>query len=509
MGDIKDLIKTLHPLERKIVPLLRQTSVFSELVNKSDLKEVEVMRALQWLQSKEVLKIKEDVKEVLVLGENGKKALTKGLPEKVFLNTIKNKAKLLDKIKQETGLSIQEINACIGVLKSRAAIHVGKGMVITITENGRKLLERGSLEESLLKRISLEELDISKLKDEEKFAFENLKKRKDMAKAVIKKEWFIILSDIGKKIVTTSLGSDKTIEKLTPAMLKTGSWKNKEFRAYDIKAKVPKVFGGKRQPYAEFVEEVRQKVVEMGFKEIWGPIIELEFYNFDALFQPQNHPARTWSATYRIKEPKYGRLPAKKIIQAVKAVHENGGNTGSTGWQYKWSEKIASQLMPRAHDTAISPRFMAQDIEIPGKYFSLVRCFRPDVIDATHAVEFNQLGGFVIGKDLNFKHLLGLLKDFVIEMTGAKEVKFFPDYFPFTEPSVQISAKHPEFGWMELAGAGVFRPELSEPLGIKEPVIAWGFGIDRLAMLRLGVSDIRDLFSQNLEFLRKSKKVQV
>nr|MCK4929718.1 hypothetical protein [Nanoarchaeota archaeon] len=257
MGDIKDLIKTLHPLERKIVPLLRQTSVFSELVNKSDLKEVEVMRALQWLQSKEVLKIKEDVKEVLVLGENGKKALTKGLPEKVFLNTIKNKAKLLDKIKQETGLSIQEINACIGVLKSRAAIHVGKGMVITITENGRKLLERGSLEESLLKRISLEELDISKLKDEEKFAFENLKKRKDMAKAVIKKEWFIILSDIGKKIVTTSLGSDKTIEKLTPAMLKTGSWKNKEFRAYDIKAKVPKVFGGKRQPYAEFVEEVR------------------------------------------------------------------------------------------------------------------------------------------------------------------------------------------------------------------------------------------------------------
>ena len=148
MNNIKDLIKTLHPLERKVVPLLRNTSVFSELVEKSGLKDVEVMRALQWLQSKEVLKIKEDVKEVLALGKNGKTALENGLPEKVFLETIKNKAKLLDKIKKETKLSSQEINACIGLLKSRAAIHVGKGMVVSINETGKKILERGSLEEA-------------------------------------------------------------------------------------------------------------------------------------------------------------------------------------------------------------------------------------------------------------------------------------------------------------------------------------------------------------------------
>lgn len=506
MNDIKELIKTLHPLERRIIPLLRHTSVFSELVKKSGLKDVEVMRALQWLQSKEVLKIKEDVKEVLRLGKNGMKALERGLPEKAFLTSIKNKAKLLSKIKEETSLTEQEVNACIGLLKSKAAIHIGKGMVISINDNGRKLLERGSLEEKLLKRISEGEIETAKLRDEERFAFENLRKRKDMLKQVLKKEWFIILSDLGKKLVTSNLGSVRSIEKLTPAMLKTGSWRNKEFRGYDINAKVPKVYGGKRHPYAEFVENVRQRIVEMGFKEMWGPIIELEFYNFDALFQPQNHPARTWSATYRIKKPRYGRLPVRKVVEAVRAAHENGANTGSKGWQYKWSEKIASQLMPRAHDTAISPRYLIQKIEVPGKYFSLVRCFRPDVIDATHAVEFNQLGGFVIGDNLNFKHLLGLLKDFVVEMTGAKEIKFFPDYFPFTEPSVQVSAKHPEFGWMELAGAGIFRPELTEPLGIKDPVIAWGFGIDRLAMLKLGVRDIRDLFSQDLAFLRRSRK---
>jgi phenylalanyl-tRNA synthetase alpha chain len=94
-------------------------------------------------------------------------------------------------------------------------------------------------------------------------------------------------------------------------------------------------------------------------------------------------------------------------------------------------------------------------------------------------------------------------------MTGIEEVRFMPDYFPFTEPSVQIAVKHPQFGWMELAGAGVFRPELTKPLGINEPVIAWGFGIDRLAMLKLGVNDIRDLFSQDIEYLRNTKRVQL
>ena len=172
-----------------------------------------------------------------------------------------------------------------------------------------------------------------------------------------------------------------------------------------------------------------------------------------------------------------------------------------------WSEKVASQLTPRAHDTAISPRFLAKGVEIPGKYFSLVRCFRPDVIDATHGVEFNQLGGFVIGENLSFRNLLGLLKQFVFETTGIKEVKFIPDYFPFTEPSVQVSVKHPKLGWVELAGAGVFRPELTWPLGVRVPVIAWGFGLDRLAMMKLDIKDIRDIFSGNIDFLRKSGKV--
>jgi len=308
-----------------------------------------------------------------------------------------------------------------------------------------------------------------------------------------------------KKTEEALLKGGNVISALTHDIIRTGLWKSKKFKPVNVGI-VKKIGGdlpkGKRQPYAEFLMNVRRKLAEMGFKEMTGPTIELEFWNFDALYQPQNHPARDWTSSYSLKYPKFGTLPSNSIVAKVKAAHENGWKTGSTGWQYKWSEKKASQLMPRAHDTAISPRYLAKGVEIPGKYFSLVRCYRPDVIDATHGVEFYQLGGFVIAKDLNFKHLLWLLRQFTTEIAGIKEIEFAAGYFPFVEPGVEVSGKHPELGWIELAGAGIFRPEMTEPLGIKDPVIAWGFGVDRLAMHALKIKDIRELFSRNLERLR-------
>ncbi len=300
----------------------------------------------------------------------------------------------------------------------------------------------------------------------------------------------------------------KEITHLTPELIKTGMWKNVRLKPYNVKVAGEKIHPGKRHPYNRFLSDVRQKLLEMGFREMTGPIIELEFWNFDALFQAQNHPSRDWAQTYTLKQPKQGDLPGKRIVSQVKAAHENGWKTGSTGWGYEWDPEKAAQLMPRAHDTAISPRYLSGHsgkVEVPGKYFSLVRCFRPDVIDATHGVEFNQLGGIIVAEDLSIKDLFGLLKESVQKITGLSEVKFRPDYFPFTEPSCEVSVKHPEMGWIELAGAGIFRPELTEPLGIKEPVIAWGFGIDRLAMAKLNIKDIRCLFSQDIDWLRQQK----
>ena len=199
-------------------------------------------------------------------------------------------------------------------------------------------------------------------------------------------------------------------------------------------------------------------------------------------------------------------MPDPKLVERVKEAHETGGKTGSTGWGYKWDPEKASRLMPIAHDTAISPKTLSsKELQIPGKYFQIVRCYRPDVLDATHLIEFNQVGGFILGENINFRHLLGVLKMFAIEFAGTNQVKFLCDYYPFTEPSVQLSAKHPQLGWIEFAGAGIFREEMMKPLGIDVPCIAWGVGVDRLAMFRLGIQDIRYLFSTDLRWLREQK----
>ncbi|HLD78894.1 MAG TPA: phenylalanine--tRNA ligase subunit alpha, partial [archaeon] len=264
---------------------------------------------------------------------------------------------------------------------------------------------------------------------------------------------------------------------------------------------------GKRHPYQVFLARVREKLLGLGFRELTGPTIETQFWNFDALFQPQAHPARDWTDVYSVREPVAGDLPDPKLVARVRQAHERGV-AGSSGLQRPWSPEKAALLMPRAHDTAITPRGLAGlcgKIEIPGKYFQIVRCYRPDVIDATHGVEFNQLGGFVLGEGITLRHLLGLLKTLVYEIAGlhGAKVRFLTDYYPFTEPSVQISVKHQTKGWMELAGAGLFREEMVKPLGIDVPVIAWGAGLDRLAMMALNISDIRTLFAPDLSWLRE------
>jgi phenylalanyl-tRNA synthetase alpha chain len=501
--DLQKIVESLSPLEKNVLPFLTDGTEMRSISSHAKMKDIEVMRALQWLENKGIVKITSSSKGILALGENGKAYAQSGLPEKRFLEALTKKM-TLSEIKNATKLDDNEVRICLGILKSRYAISI-LGDEVEPTSERERIVNEGFPEEGLLKKLPA---DYNQLSDDEKSFAERLLKRKDIIRKESEKLKYVEVTELGRKIIGASKGMKiELIENLTPQILRGKKWSGKKFRRYDIKSNVPKIYPGKRQPYGEFLHDVRRKLVALGFKEMQGPIIELEFFNFDALFQPQNHPARTWSANYVIKDPKYGRLPEPDLVKKVKASHENGWNTGSSGWQYEWNGKISSQLTPRAHDTAISPRYLASGVEIPGKYFSLVRCFRPDVIDATHGVEFNQLGGFVIDKNLSFGHLLGLLRQFVYEITGIKKVKFLPDYFPFTEPSVQVSAQHPKFGWIELAGAGVFRPELTWPLGVKEPVIAWGFGLDRLAMMKLGLKDIRDIFSGDIDFLRKSRMV--
>ena len=142
---------------------------------------------------------------------------------------------------------------------------------------------------------------------------------------------------------------------------------------------------------------------------------------------------------------------------------------------------------------------------MPGKYFGIVRCFRYDKVDATHLSDFYQTEGIVLGNDVNLKTLLGFLKMFATEIAGATDVKYVPGYFPFTEPSIEVHIKHPVLGWFELGGSGIFRPEVTKAMGVDVPVLAWGIGIDRMALMALGLNDLRELFSDDIEQVRLRK----
>ena len=191
----------------------------------------------------------------------------------------------------------------------------------------------------------------------------------------------------------------------------------------------------------------------------------------------------------------------QKFLDPVADAHEHGGRTGSRGWGYRFDRDFTRRLILRSQGTVLSAKALA-GAAVPGKYFGVVRCFRYDDVDATHLADFYQTEGIVLGEQANLRTLLGLLELFAKEVAKATEVRFEPGYFPFTEPSVEAWVKHPQLGWFELGGAGIFRPEVTDPMGVDVPVLAWGLGIDRMALLSLGLDTVRELFAEDIERVR-------
>src|SRR3989344_1883684 len=300
----------------------------------------------------------------------------------------------------------------------------------------------------------------------------------------------------------------KEVLHLTKDLIKTGVWQQVRFKHYDVTIPGKRVHVGKTYPYKAVIDDVREKLIGLGFVEEKSPYVELNFWNADALFMPSDHPARGIHDIYSIKKPKHGKVLDKNLWNRVKATHENGWKTGSKGWGF-WDAELAKTLILRSQTTALSARILSKlkKEDVPYKMFIIDKVFRPDVLDAKHLVEFDQCEGIVVDEGLSFKHLLGYMKEIAI-MLGAENIKFKPSYFPFTEPSVEAYVKFPKLGWMEIGGAGIFRPEATKPLGVDVPVLAWGIGIGRLAMMKLGVSDIRYLYSDNLGWLRNKEVIR-
>ncbi|MDR2078837.1 MAG: phenylalanine--tRNA ligase subunit alpha, partial [Treponema sp.] len=274
----------------------------------------------------------------------------------------------------------------------------------------------------------------------------------------------------------------------------------------NVKVPLARLIVGRTNPYAQFLEDVKDKLSSLGFEEFDGPLVETEFWNSDALFMPQFHSARDIHDVYHIAEPEKAKAIEEPWLSNVAAAHENGGKTGSRGWNYAFDKEFTRRLILRSQGTVLSAKTLPK-AKVPGKYFGIVRCFRYDRVDATHLSDFYQTEGIVLGEDVNLKTLLGMLDMFAREVAGAKEVKYVPGYFPFTEPSVEVHIKHPVLGWFELGGSGIFRPEVTASLGVTVPVAAWGIGIDRMALMALGLNDLRELFSYDIENVRLRRTV--
>ncbi len=513
-----NLLASLHPLESKLLLGFegRDSLSSADIVDVSGLDESRLDMASGWLQTKGLLDVKdESVTSLVSLTETGKAYLENGTPEMRIIGALREGKQFTVKdVIQSWGMDPSEVSSAVGTLKESKIVQIVQGGILQLAAGAD--ISSYEFLSALIKTVAGKEpADLSSFPETQQAAinanFHKRGKGKGIFRIAEKKNRSYTLTASGRELLALLKERGAVTEELsalTPDMLKSGSWKNKKFRAYNIALKPPRQGIGRKHPYKEFLDFVKYKFIGMGFEEMRGPLVENEFWDMDALFMPQFHPARNIHDVYFVKEPRACNQIEQPFARQVAAAHKDGGKTGSTGWRYNFDLERAKRLILRSQGTAVSSRTLASGPKIPGKYFSIARCFRYDAVDATHAPDFYQVEGIVLGEDINFKALLGLLKLFGQEIAKAGDFQFRPAYFPFTEPSVELHVKHPELGWMELGGAGIFRPEVTKPLGVNVPVIAWGLGLDRMAMVALGIQDIRDLFSRDLDFVR-TKKIQL
>ena len=508
--ETQDILKNLHPLEKKIIPVLKKTTDFNSIVKESGLKEIEVSRGLYWLSLKEILEVSESSKEVVVLDKNGELYVSKGLPERRFLSALLklDRDKIpLSELLEHSDLDKDEVNICIGSLKKKMAIDVAKDgeLCFTITSYGKKLLDQKSLEEKFLEKEF--PVLIDSLSDEDKYAFDELKKRRNIIKIDSLKSKNISITKSGLEFLKKGLkdlGKDQ-LGKLTPEMIISGSWKKSDFREYDVKAQVPSIHPGKRHFVNQAIRYIKQIWLELGFKEMTGNHVQTAFRDLDALFVPQDHPAREMQDTFYISDPASGTLPS--FFDKVKKMHEKGDND-STGWGYIFSEDEAKRNLLRTHTTVLSAEVISKlkKEELPVKVFAVGKVYRNEALDWKHLFEFFQVEGIVIDPNANLGHLIGYLKEFYTKL-GFSDVRVRPAHFPYTEPSLEVEVYHPKKKeWIELGGAGIFRPEVVKPLlGIDVPVLAWGQGLERGIVEYFNFTNLRDLYRNDIKKIKEMK----
>jgi len=331
----------------------------------------------------------------------------------------------------------------------------------------------------------------------DKKAMDLLKKRKLVM--VTKSRKFLVRRGACFALERAKYATDLTVE-----MLQSGEWRDAKFKPYNLSALGEMPRSGAFHPLMKVREQFRQIFLEMGFAEMpTNNFVESSFWNFDALFQPQQHPARDAHDTFFLKAPEKATQFPEDYLERVRKVHQHGGH-GSFGYNYYWKRSEAEKNLLRTHTTAVSSRMLyklAQEGFKPQKYFSIDRVFRNEAVDRTHLAEFHQVEGVVCDRNLSLGHLMGVIRAF-FERIGMPTLRFKPAFNPYTEPSMEIFSYHPGLGkWVEVGNSGVFRPEMLRPMGLPDDVtvIAWGLSLERPTMILYGIDNIRDLFGHKVD----------
>lgn len=242
---------------------------------------------------------------------------------------------------------------------------------------------------------------------------------------------------------------------------------------------------GKLHPITQIIREITSIFDKLGFAVADGPELEDEFHNFDALNIPKDHPARDMQDTFWIKSEKSNLKSQKLESQAGK--------------------NESDRKVLRTHTSSVQIRYLETHkppvrIIVPGKVY------RNEATDSTHEAQFFQVEALYVDKNVSLAHLKGTLENMFRQLYGEEvEIRFRPSYFSFTEPSVEVDMRW-KGKWLEMGGAGLVHPNVLRAAGINPDEwqgFAFGFGLDRIAMLKFGIDDIRLFYNGDLRLINQ------
>lgn len=462
------MTQVFHDIEKKIILSLKNnsTQTAETLETSTELSPDQVRRGIEWLKLKDLAIVDESKTSTISLGKNGLESFQKGLPERRLLDLLNKGPRKLSDLQKELGFVF---GPAMGLARKNNWVNVSSDQISL--KNNPSVLPG----EKTLKNIGKNKLSVGKI---DKNDLSVLLKRPDFIVEEITKTKKISLTESAKSIVLSDSSG-----------------------AIDVEAKVPEIFVARTHPLKDTLDEIREIFVTLGFSEIIGNMTQSSFWNFDALFTPQDHPARELQDTFYLDGISAKKIATPEQIRKVSESHKKN-------WRYNWDINEARKMALRTHTTCVTIKHLAEKKPDEARIFSLGRVFRNEKVSYKHLVEFNQIEGVVVGKDANLRNLMGIQREFY-KRIGITKIKFWPTFFPYTEPSLQTMVYNERLGkWIELFGMGIFRPEVTKPLGITKPVLAWGGGIERIAMLKYGLDDVREFYNNNLSWLRSATKCQ-